>query len=213
MASAPLLQKKTLPGPGQLDDPLARAGPATRYSRDCELWMSTSACRVSVSRIAGCAWPRLLTATPPPRSRYFRPWSSHACRPLPRVSVRPRFDRRHDVLVVERLDLRARRSLRRGRRWRGGRFHGEGSFNRHPRIIGQIATGGQSGKMGRRLLRPQARRIGRRVWLERQFLGDRTLVSPVAGIIIAVTIAGRHPVAAAAGRISCNSRRPRPSVR
>jgi hypothetical protein len=55
-------------------------------------------------------------------------------------------DRGHDVLVVERLSLRARGSLRRG--GKGGRFRGGESFDGHGEIIEEMG-GGVNKTLGR----------------------------------------------------------------
>src|SRR5215471_11013190 len=45
------------------------------------------ACRANASMIRGCAWPRVETAIPAPKSKYSFPSSSHTREPSPRTKT------------------------------------------------------------------------------------------------------------------------------
>ncbi|CAM5496509.1 hypothetical protein SFUMM280S_03068 [Streptomyces fumanus] len=85
LASAPELQKKTLPSrPKRCSSCSARAtgGSATNRLETCP---SEAICRPTASTTAGWAWPRALTAIPPTKSRYSLPSASQSRSPAPRT--------------------------------------------------------------------------------------------------------------------------------
>ncbi len=125
--------EKDLARPGQPDDPLRQPplpfvvieigavnqhlGLLREGFPDCGVRMAETAHRDTAAEVE--IFPALVIPDVPP--------------PAPGQREAP-VDCRHDVLIVERLDLRARGRLRMGRLGRGRRFHGQGRFDRHLRI-------------------------------------------------------------------------------
>ena len=90
LASAPELEKNTR---ASTSAGVIRATSRSASStcgglvKKLETWPSVRTCALSASTTAGWPWPRVLTAMPPSRSTYSRPWSSHTWAPSPRTSA------------------------------------------------------------------------------------------------------------------------------
>ncbi len=85
LASAPELQKKTLPSrPKSCSSRSARATVGSAMKK-LEMWPRDAICLPTASTIAGWAWPRALVAIPPTKSWYSRPSASHTFTPSPRT--------------------------------------------------------------------------------------------------------------------------------
>lgn len=85
LASAPELQKKTLPSrPKSWSSRSARATVGSAMKK-LEMWPREATCLLTASTIAGWAWPSALVAMPPTKSRYCRPSVSQTLRPAPRT--------------------------------------------------------------------------------------------------------------------------------